>query len=56
MQNDPTTYILASALLGSCLGFFAAALLCARTVRRANIEAWKEARVYFTKLYSTPKN
>lgn len=56
MQNDPATYILAAGILGSCLGFFAACLITARTVRRTSIETWKEARVYFTKLYSTPKN
>ena len=43
MQNDPTTYILAAALLSFCLGFFAASTYCARRIKRANIEGWKDA-------------
>lgn len=51
MKNDPMTYILAASLVGSAVGFFASALLNARTVRRANIEAWKEAAAYFRQRY-----
>lgn len=47
MTTDPTTYILAAGLLGSALGFFACALFTARTVRRSNLEGFKEAvRLY----------
>ena len=43
-------------MLGASIGFFAACLITARTVRRTSVETWKEARIYFTKLYSQPKH
>ena len=47
MTTDPTTYILATALLSGSIGFFGACLITARTVRRANLEGWKEGVKFY---------
>lgn len=47
MHPDPSTLILAAALLGAALGFMAACVICSRRIRRANLEGFKEAvRLY----------
>ena len=43
MTTDPTTYIIAAALLGAAIGFFAHRSLTRRRSRRANFEGFKEA-------------
>ena len=43
MSQDLTTYILATALLCGSGGFYAACLICARRIRRAELEGWKSA-------------
>lgn len=59
MQNDPTTYVLASGMLCGCLGFFTACLFTAKTVRRANLEGWKEGVRFYqqrqTESQETPR-
>lgn len=47
MTTDPTAYILAASLISGSIGFFGACLMTSRTVRRANLEGFKEAaRLY----------
>lgn len=43
MHPDPTTYILAAAILGGALGFIGAALMAARQIRRANNDGYMDA-------------
>lgn len=43
MHHDPALYILAASVLSAAIGFFAACLIASGTVRRANIEGYKEA-------------
>lgn len=42
-MHDPTVYIIATALLCGSLGFMSACIVCARRIRRAETEGWKEA-------------
>lgn len=49
MHSDPTAYIIAAAVLGASIGFYAAALMASHTVRRANIEGWKEGVKFYEK-------
>lgn len=41
MQTDPITAVTFTAILCFIIGFFAAAIICARKIRRAEIEGWK---------------
>jgi hypothetical protein len=43
MSTDPTTYILAAAILGASIGFIGASLMAAHQVRRANNDGYAEA-------------
>ena len=43
MHSDPIIAILFTAVICFIIGFFAAALICGRRIRRANIDGWKEA-------------
>ncbi len=43
MQNDPTTYILAAAIISGAIGFIGASLMAASQVRRANNQGYMEA-------------
>ena len=42
MQTDPTPYIAFTALVCFSIGFLASAIICARRIRRAEIDGWKQ--------------
>ena len=42
MQPDPTPYIAFTALVCFSIGFFACAIICARRIRRAELDGWKQ--------------
>jgi hypothetical protein len=41
MTPDPMLYIIAAAVLGAAIGFFACALVASRRIRDAEREGWK---------------
>jgi hypothetical protein len=43
MHSDPTTYILAAAVISGAIGFMGASLMAAHQVRRANNDGYAEA-------------
>ena len=47
MTPDFPTYLLATALLSGALGFFLCGILCARQIRRAELEGWKECSRFY---------
>jgi hypothetical protein len=42
MHSDPTPYIAFTALACFVIGFFACGIICARRIRRAEIDGWKQ--------------
>jgi hypothetical protein len=42
MHTDPTPYIAFTAAVCFIIGFFACAIICARRIRRAEIDGWKQ--------------
>lgn len=43
MHSDPATYILGASVLCFCIGFMAACTICARRIKTANLDGFREA-------------
>lgn len=56
MQPDPILYIAAALFIGGILGFIACSIMCSKRLRRADIDAWREARDFYQNLYSSKNN
>ncbi len=46
MHPDPAPYILASGIIGGCVGYLAAALMASSRIRRISKETWRQAALF----------
>lgn len=57
MPTDPApVYIIAAAIIGAAIGYFAAALMAAIRMRRIAKDTWRQASLFFKYRYNSSSN